>query len=54
MTTKNAYNIGRNEMGLWLNCKSCQSTMLMTDYDTQSNKLLKQFEDYRKLLKKAG
>lgn len=28
ITTKNAKNIGRNEMGLWLNCK-CGTTILL-------------------------
>lgn len=31
LTTKNTYSIGRNIMGLWLNCKICKSTVLFLD-----------------------
>ena len=29
LTTKNTVSIGRNAMGLWLNCKDCLSTILL-------------------------
>lgn len=29
LTTKNTKKIGRNELGLWLNCKECDSTVLL-------------------------
>lgn len=29
LTTKNVYSIGRNQVGLWLNCKKCNSTILL-------------------------
>lgn len=27
--TKDVYSIGRNDLGLWINCKDCQSTLLL-------------------------
>jgi DNA-directed RNA polymerase subunit RPC12/RpoP len=29
LTTKDVYSIGRNEIGLWINCKHCKSTLLL-------------------------
>lgn len=29
LTTKEIRKIGRNEIGLWVNCKYCESTMLL-------------------------
>ena len=28
-TTKEVVKIGRNELGLWVNCRQCNSTMLL-------------------------
>lgn len=37
ITTKNAVKIGRNELGLWLNC-TCKSTVLLPN---KKNELFK-------------
>lgn len=43
LTTKNSYRISRHnnrmkrrtEMGLWINCKACESTMLFLNNETK-------------------
>lgn len=30
LNTRHVYTIGRNEIGLWLNCRKCHSTVLLT------------------------
>jgi hypothetical protein len=44
LTTKNTYRISkhnnrmkrRTEMGLWINCKKCESTMLFLNKETKT------------------
>ena len=60
INTKNATSLGRNEVGLWLNCQ-CGTTILMTLKPKIDNELaslfksvLPDFEQFRKQLRKAG
>lgn len=60
INTRNAKSLGRNEVGLWLNCQ-CGTTILMTLRPKASNELvemfksvLPEFEQFRKQLRRAG
>lgn len=60
ITTKNAKSLGRNEVGLWLNCQ-CGTTILMTLKPKIDNELaslfksvLPEFEQFRKQFKKVS
>lgn len=35
LQTKDCINIGRNDLGLWFNCKNCNSTMLLQKLDAR-------------------
>lgn len=60
INTRNAKSLGRNEIGLWLNCQ-CGTTILMTLKSKANNELvelfksvLPEFEQARKQFRKVG
>lgn len=60
ITTKNAKSLGRNEVGLWLNCQ-CGTTILMINKPKMDSELvtlfkavLPDFEQARKQFKKVS
>lgn len=60
ISTRNAKSLGRNEVGLWLNCQ-CGTTILVTLKPKVDNELISvfksvipEFEQFRKQLRRAG
>lgn len=60
ISTRNAKSLGRNEIGLWLNCQ-CGTTILVTLKPKVDNELISvfksvipEFEQFRKQLRRAG
>jgi hypothetical protein len=47
--TKDYTKIGRNVLGLWFNCKFCNSTILLTDRITQNEMEYAEFKQANRI-----